>query len=125
MKSALVVAVVATSVALAGCGTIKVRRSSSSQVLRLEPKPADCDLDWLPRAPPRRAYQEIAELSAHVTTPPFASPEVLRETACELGADAVVMIRNFVINPLGHKIIAGMAIKYDEPLQTPDASSEL
>jgi hypothetical protein len=107
------------ALALGGCETVKVKRSSSAE--HLEPKPADCDLDWLPRAPPGRTFHEIAELYTHVTTPAFATPDVvLGEKACELGADAVIVVRNFVINPLGHKIIAGKAIKYDQP---PNAGS--
>jgi hypothetical protein len=99
------------TLSLAGCGAIKVRSASSAP--QLQAKPSDCDIDLLFKAP-KRAYQEIAELDAHVTRP-GGSPEVFHEKACELGADAIIVIRDFMLNPLGHKLEAAMAIKYSEP----------
>jgi hypothetical protein len=113
MKSSRVVVATLVSAALAGCGGVKVRQSSSQEALRLEAKPSDCDLDYYPR-PPKRAYQEIAELTTYETIP-FQTPEVLREQACALGADAIIEVRNFVTNELGHKVIAGVAIRYTTP----------
>ena len=117
----LVAALAISTLSLAGCGAVKVRSADSAKALHLEPKPADCDLDFLNRAP-KRAYQEIAELDAHVTQQ-GGSPEVLREKACELGADAIIVIRDFVTNHLGHKLVAGMAIKYDAPKSEPTEGS--
>jgi hypothetical protein len=97
---------------VAGCGSVKVTPSGSD--LRLEPRPKDCGIEFLEKAP-ERAYQEIADLQAHVTSPPAGgADEVLREKACELGADAVVVTRKFVTNAYGHVLVAGTAIKYVE-----------
>jgi hypothetical protein len=97
---------------VAGCGFVKVTPSGSD--LRLEPRPKDCGIEFLEKAP-ERAYQEIADLQAHVTSPPAGgADEVLREKACELGADAVVVTRKFVTNAYGHVLVAGTAIKYVE-----------
>jgi hypothetical protein len=111
MRSISAAAALALLAVGTGCGNVKVRPEENG--VRLDPKPADCDLDLLFKAP-QRPYEKIAELDAHVTTA-GGSPEVFREKACELGADAVIVIRDFIINPLGHKVLAVMAIKYDGP----------
>jgi hypothetical protein len=121
MRPFRVAAAATLAVTLAGCGGLKVRRSSAQEALRLDPKPADCDLDYYPR-PPKRAYQELGELTTYETIP-WQTPEVLREKACELGADAIIEVRNFVTNELGHKVIAGIAIRYSEPAPAPAEGS--
>ncbi len=111
MPHALRAALAAALVALVACASagIKVVRTSDEQ---LPPKPADCPLEFLPKAPPQ-PYDELAELESHVTSPPpNGALEVLRPKACELGADAVVIQRNFVTNEFGHVLVAGTAIKY-------------
>ena len=65
-----------------------------------------------PRPAPAHPYDEVAQLETHVTAPPPDPREVLRPKACELGADAVIVTRNFVTNEFGHVIVAGTAIKY-------------
>ncbi|OFX22854.1 MAG: hypothetical protein A2V77_04565 [Anaeromyxobacter sp. RBG_16_69_14] len=103
------------AVSTAGCGSVKVRPSGSA--LRSEPKPKGCSIEFLGKAPDR-AYEEVADLQAHVTSPPAGgADEVLREKACELGADAVVVTRKFVTNAYGHMLVAGTAIKYVEDAQ--------
>jgi hypothetical protein len=115
----IVTALAMLGAALSGCGAVKVRPQQDG--LHLDPKPADCDLDLLFKAP-QRPFERIAELDAHVTTP-GGSPEVFRETACGLGADALIVIRDFVTNRLGHKILAVMAIKYDAPPEVPPGAA--
>lgn len=114
-------------VALAACATsgIKVIRTSDE---KFPGRPADCQLEFLQKAPRDRAFTEIAELETHVTSPPaygMGALEVLRPQACELGADAVVVTRNFVTNEFGHVLVAGTAIKYkDEPPAPPSAPKD-
>jgi len=102
----------AALVALAACSSgIKVVRTSDQQ---LPPRPADCALEFLQKAPDR-PYDELADLESHVTAPPTygeGSLEVMRPPACALGADAVIVRRNFVTNEFGHVLVAGTAIKY-------------
>jgi len=94
-------------------------------------KPDDCAIEFLERVP-SRPYEELGELSYHVTNPPHAGSvqrpyEALRPGACRLGADAVVVTRNFVLNQLGHVLVEGMAIKYVEmapPAPRPSAPDE-
>ena len=99
-------------VACAACaGGIKTVRTSDAQ---LAPRPSDCPLEFLRKAP-QRPYEELAELETHVTAPRqdgAGALEVLRPKACELGADAVIVTRNFVTNEFGHVLVAGTAIKY-------------
>lgn len=103
----------ASLLALAACagGGIKTVRTSDAQ---LPPRPSDCPLEFLHKAPPQ-PYDELAELESHVTSPQSGGAgalEVLRPQACQLGADAVIVTRNFVTNEFGHVLVAGTAIKY-------------
>ncbi len=92
-------------VALGGCSSAPVAPGG---------KPPDCRIEFLEKAP-SRPYAAIGELESHVTNPPPAGAlEVLRPRACQLGADAVIVTRNLVLNQLGHVFVAGIAIKYLE-----------
>ena len=105
--------------ALGACSSVKVTPSSGSA--RYDPKPKGCSVEFLKKEP-GRTYQELAELESHVTSPPREGAlEVLRDKACELGADAVIVKRNFVTNDMGHVLVAGTAIKFVEPPQPPEA----
>lgn len=108
--------------ALAGCGAVKVTPSEGAAAF--SPRPKGCPLEFL-RKPPQRPYQELGELQAHVTAPPpGGAQEVLRDDACALGADAVILTRNFVTNEFGHVLVAGVAIKYVEPPPLPPRERE-
>ena len=105
-------AALAAAAALMACGAVKVKPSGDG--VRPEPRPKGCSLEFLHKAP-GRPYQEIADLESHVTSPPPAGAlEVLRDKACELGADAVIVSRDIVLNEQGHVLVAGTAIKYVE-----------
>jgi hypothetical protein len=111
-------AALAAAAALMACGGVKVKPSGDG--VRPEPRPKGCSLEFLQKAP-GRPYQEIADLEAHVTSPPSGGAlEVLRDKACELGADAVIVSRNFVTNEQGHVLVAGTAIKYVEQPPSPE-----
>ncbi len=74
---------------------------------------------------PQRGYDEIAELYGYYGS--LVEPEhVLRQKACELGADAVIVTRDFLVPTRGgdHKLVAGVAIKYrDAPARPPSRGS--
>ncbi|WP_176065101.1 hypothetical protein [Anaeromyxobacter diazotrophicus] len=110
MRYTLSPAVAGALLALAACaGGVKTVRTSDAQ---LAPRPSDCPLEFLQKAP-ERPYDELAELETHVTAAPAGGTrEALRPKACELGADAVIVTRDFVTNAYGHAIVAGTAIKY-------------
>lgn len=108
--------------ALVSCSSVRVTPSGGGT--KYEPKPRGCDLEFLQKAP-SRPYEEIADLQAHVTAPPAGGTiEVLHDKACELGADAVIVTRNFVTNAYGHALVAGTAIKYVERPQPPPQREE-
>jgi hypothetical protein len=111
-RGSITVAAVLLSFSLAGCAMGGVRVQNARTDLGLKPKPDNCSLEMLDRAP-ARAFEEIAELDTHVTNvPKGGAPEALRAKACELGADAVIITLNFVTNEMGHSMVAGTAIKY-------------
>jgi hypothetical protein len=101
------------SLALAGCSSISVVPSGSG--VRADPKPADCLLEFLPK-PPERAFDELGDLTTMVMQVGPGGPlESLHAEACALGADAVIVTRNFVTDDHGHVLVAGTAIKFIGP----------
>jgi len=109
----------AALLALTGCGVaVKVTRVAPDAAIA--PRASDCAIEFLDKNP-ERAYEALAELDTHLTLIPAAGPlEPLREPACRLGADAVVVTRRFVINEMGHMLVAGTAIRYRaEPAPPP------
>jgi len=77
-----------------------------------DPRPADCSIEFV-YSPPTRAYDVLGDLTNHVTAvPPEGAQETLRPKACKLGADAVIITRNQVLNLFDHRLVEGTAIKY-------------
>lgn len=109
----------AAAIALAACGSVSVAPSRSG--VHAEARAPDCALEFL-RAPPGRAYDELADVYSYYAR--VVEPQdVLREKACELGADAVIVTRDFVISSArgpDRKLVAGTAIKYREGALAPE-----
>lgn len=102
----------AVAFALLGCSSVKVKPSGEGA--QYQPRPKGCDLEILQKAP-KRTYEELGDLEAHVKAPPpGGAVEVLRDRACELGADALIVTRHIVTNAVGQVFVAGTAIKYVE-----------
>jgi hypothetical protein len=82
----------------------------------------DCPLEFLYK-PPARAYEALGHKQAHVmSVPPGGALEVLRPWACALGADAVIVERNQVLNLMDHVLVEGSAIRYvPAPAPAPEA----
>jgi hypothetical protein len=104
---------------LVACGSVSV--TPSPPRLRAQARGPDCALEFL-RSAPERAYDEIAEVYSYF--PRVVEPqEVLREKACELGADAVIVTRDFLISTgraSDRKLVAGTAIKYRDAARAPE-----
>lgn len=84
-------------------------------------RPPDCPLEFLNKKP-ERPFEHLGQLLRHVTNvPPGGAQEALRPWACALGADAVIVERNQVLNLLDHAMVEGTAIKYLPPPATPVA----
>jgi hypothetical protein len=82
----------------------------------------DCPLELLYK-PPARPYEPLGHKLEHVmAVPPGGAPEVLRPWACALGADAVIVERNQVLNLMDHVLVEGTAIRYTlAPTPPPEA----
>ena len=100
------------ALSLLACSSVK--GPPSGEGARYQPRPKGCDLEILQKAP-ERTYEELGDLEAHVKAPPpGGAVEALRDRACELGADALIVTRHIVTNAMGQVFVAGTAIKYVE-----------
>jgi hypothetical protein len=105
--------------AFAGCSglgeAVKVQRTAGATAA--EPRPKGCEVELLYH-PPTRPYLELGELTSMVTKPPGGDAvEVLKDPACKLGADAVIVTRRFPANQFDQMLVAGTAIKYIDTAQ--------
>jgi hypothetical protein len=112
-------AVSLAALALAACSGAPVVPSDGSAAAR----PADCPVEFLNRRP-ELPFEPLGSLRRHVmNVPPGGALEVLRPWACALGADAVIVERNQVLNILEHVMVEGTAIRFlpaaPEPVPDP------
>ena len=92
---------------LAACSPVRVKPSGVEGVAERSP---DCPLEFLNKAP-GRPYDELGELESHVTAPPpGGAREALRPDACRLGADAIIVTKDFVTNEFGHALVRRAAV---------------
>jgi hypothetical protein len=101
------------------CGSVSVRPSPTGA--RAEARPRDCTIEFL-RVAPERTHEQLGELYSYYSRV-VRPQEVLRERACELGADAVIVTRDFLVsNGKGpdRKVVAGIAIKYTDSTVAPE-----
>jgi hypothetical protein len=96
---------------LMACGSVGVKPSRFGG--EAASRPPDCTVEFLHK-PPERAYDELGEMYSYYSW--VAEPQhVLREKACALGADAVIVTRDFLISTVhgpDRKLVVGIAIKY-------------
>jgi hypothetical protein len=87
------------------------------------PAPAsECRLEFFFKAP-SRPHDRLADLQRHVQSPsPDGAWQALRPEACALGADAVVVERNQVLNILGQTMVAGYALRWRVEPPAPSAA---
>jgi len=117
MRNASFAVVLATAV-LAACATggpVTVR----SYGIAAPAKPPGCGLEVLQK-PPARPYDTLGEIESHVTVvPPEGAVSVVKPKACELGADAIIVDRNMVLNEFGHVLVSVRAIRWPTPAPPP------
>jgi len=111
---------------LGACFAVSPRVSvvPSGNGLTAPSKPVGCPMPFLRSAPADRPYDELASL--HYTTALFHAGDpgeaqaALRDQACALGADAVLVTREFVPGVPGGSgrppTMAGAAIRYRSPV---------
>jgi hypothetical protein len=101
------------------CGSVSVKPPRSAA--EAESRPRDCAVEFL-RAAPERSYDELGDIYSYYSR--VVEPqEVLREKACELGADAVVVTRDFLVSTSrgpDRKLVAGTALKYRDATEVPE-----
>jgi hypothetical protein len=112
-------------IALAAFGCARVGRpmarrspvtvTESGLGLALAPRPADCVIEFYRTTVPQRPHDEVATL--HFRGSVFANAagaqEKMREQACALGADAVLVSRDFVPGaPSSPSVMTGTALSY-------------
>jgi len=109
MRTLPLATLAAAAVVVSACGGgVTVRKAGVSA----PPRQAGCELEVL-RAAPERPHDALADLEAHVTrVPSEGALAVVTPRACALGADAIVVQRNMVLNEQGHVLVAVTAIKY-------------
>jgi len=107
----------------AGCSSVAVTPSG----LGLYPaaRPAGCTIEFIRTKAPERPYDELASLHWEGTMKgAAAAQEDVRARACALGADAVVVTRDYVPytqNATG--VMTGTAIKYRAAPAAPAAAA--
>jgi hypothetical protein len=89
--------------------------TESGLSLALAPRPDDCVIEFYRAALPERPHDEVATL--HFRGTPFANPrgaqEKIRQQACALGADAVLVSRDFVPGTQATpSLMTGTAVSY-------------
>jgi len=119
MRNASSAAVLLT-VVLAACATggpVTVR----SYGVAAPAKQPGCGLEVFQK-PPNRPYDTLAEIESHVTNvPPQGALSVVKPKACELGADAIIVERNMVLNEFGHVLVSVTAIRWPTAAPPPPA----
>ena len=111
MRTAALLAAALGALSLAGCagGGLHVRPTGVTAA----PRPAGCKVEILYYKAPDRPFDELADMETHVTLPPRqGAPQVLVPKACELGADALLVLKSQELNELGHVLLVATAIKY-------------
>lgn len=118
----------AAVLAFAGCvAGQRISVTDAGSGLSLSPRPADCRVEFYRTKSPERAYEEVGTIHFSGGATPESAQEALRAKACELGADAVIVTRDYIATAggagfaLGHAVVVpkeaamtGTAVSYPE-----------
>jgi hypothetical protein len=86
-------------------------------------RPSDCPLEFLYKAP-SQPYDTLGELQIQTTVPVHGSAvEVMRPAGCKLGADAIIVTRNQVLDLFDHAMVEGTAIRFRPAAPPPQAEA--
>ena len=110
MKTLSLLALLSLSaVACAGAPTVPATTPTGAPGT---PRPPNCPLEFLFQLP-TRPYEALGQKQNHVmSVPPGGALETLRPWACALGADAVIVERNQVLNVMEQVLVEGTAIRF-------------
>jgi hypothetical protein len=88
------------------------RTRPEGEVATAGARPDGCALEYLEKEP-QRAFEELGELTDLVANPdPFNPALALRDRACRLGADALVITRRVVADAYGRTLLSARAIRW-------------
>jgi hypothetical protein len=99
--------------ALTACAGARLAVTDAGAALVLAPRPADCRVEFYRTKPPERPYDEVSTLHFSGRGSAAAAQEALRAKACELGADAVIVTRDYIEIP-GQAAMTGTAVSYPD-----------
>lgn len=101
-----------------GCAVVSVTPSGGASA---PGRPADCSIEFFRSKPPDRPYDELAGL--HATGKlvwPSRMQEAMRAKACKVGADAVIVTRDFIPETNGSDaVMTGTAIRFRRAAKQP------
>jgi len=106
---------------LIACASVEV--TPAGRGLAAKARPADCAVEFLRTKAPDRPYDELAGLHAKGGSNLATAAELqeeMRATACALGADAVIVTRDYIPRSA---LMTGTAVKYREAVPVPAAGA--
>ena len=111
------VVMLAALVFIAACSFVRITPTGNG--LTVQPRPRNCQIEFFHTKAPERLYDELAAFHASFGEPKELQEE-MRVNACQLGADAVIVTREYVP---ADQSMAGTAVKYRETSAAPGAQS--
>jgi hypothetical protein len=108
MRPIHLLAALCSAVLLAACATADITVTPAGRNLGLAARKVDCVVEFHRTRAPDRPFDEVATLhleGKHVDA--WEAQERMRRRACELGADAVVVTRDYVAVPGPTTVTAG------------------
>jgi hypothetical protein len=117
-----VLAVVLSSALLGACVTADITVTPSGQGIELAARKPDCVVEFHRVRPPERPFDELATLHLQGGgLDAWEAQEALRRRACTLGADAVVVMRDYM-NAGRYVVMTGSAVSYPDVRASPAAT---
>jgi hypothetical protein len=121
MRRLDLLATAAVSALLGACATANITVTASGHALDLAPRKADCVVEFHRTRAPERPFDEIATLHLQgANLDAWEAQEEMRRRACALGADAIVVTRDYM--GIGSSVVMiGTAVSYAELRANPAA----
>ncbi len=105
----------ALALCLMACACATSVSTTPAGKLSAPPRAAGCQVEFFRSKVPDRPYDELAGLHAEGGRSATQVQEAMRARACEVGADAVIITRDYVpAAPNIPAIMTGTAVKYRE-----------
>jgi hypothetical protein len=96
--------------------TANLTVTPSGRSLALEARKVDCVIEFFRTRPPDRPFDEVATLHLSGNVDAWDAQERIRRSACEIGADAIVVTRDYAWGSM-----TGTAVSYPDVRSDPGA----